>query len=169
MHCHLCDFSLMLIQKAQLANMRERHGPHCFVPTAMIGSRERVSRHLRTKIEDECKILQVVFPLKLDASLSNTSGSWRKQVLFDFCVQSFMLCCTRGVILCITGCYITQWTWLWYCPYKWLQFHSRKGSRSLSTESDGTLSMNIVSMVTLRLEDNRLLFHPHQDTAIFQP
>ena len=36
-------------------------------------------------------------------------------------------------------------------------------SSKLSTESNGMLSMNMVSMVTLRLENNRLLLHPHSN------
>ena len=49
--------------------------------------------------------------------------------------------------------------------------HKRNGdwSAKLPTESNGTLRMNIVSMVTLRLEDNRLLLHPYPNTAVFQP
>ena len=42
-------------------------------------------------------------------------------------------------------------------------------SAKLLTESNSTLSMNIVNMVTLRLENDHLLFHPHNNSAIFQP
>ena len=45
----------------------------------------------------------------------------------------------------------------------------RDWSVKLTTESNSTLSMSIVSTVTLRLEDNRSLLHPQNDPAIFQP
>ena len=43
----------------------------------------------------------------------------------------------------------------------------RDWSAKLPTESNGTLSINIVNIVTLRLEDNYLLLRPYRDPAIF--